>query len=61
MFKLASDIHFTRGVARIQARIDLGLGKHVVHLELPDFEMAPAEYHGERGVEIRLPLFRRAF
>ena len=60
-FRLAGDIHFTRGVARIQARIDLGIGSHVVQLELPDFEMAPANYRGERGVEIRVPLFKRTF
>lgn len=61
VFRLASDIHFTQGVARVRARLDLGIGDHRVHLELPDFEMAPTEYRGERGVEIRVPLFRREF
>lgn len=61
VFRLASDIHFTQGVARVRARLDLGIGDHLVQLELPDFEMAPTEYRGERGVEIRVPFFRREF
>ncbi len=56
-----SDWHFTQGKARIHARLDLGLGDHQFHLELPDMEMAPASYRGERGVEIRLPLFERSW
>lgn len=60
-FKVAGDVHFTHGVARIRATLDLGVAGHVVSLELPDVEMAPASYRGERGVEIRLPLFRRNF
>ena len=60
-FSLAGDVHFTHGVARIAARIDVGIAGHVLALELPDFEMAPTSYRGERGVEIRLPLFKRTF
>lgn len=60
-FKLAGDVHFTHGVARVAARLDIGIAGHVLHLELPDIEMAPASYRGERGVEIRVPLFRRTF
>jgi len=58
-FKLASDWHFASGKARIHARVELGLGTHQWHLELPDMEMLPASYRGERGVEVRLPLFER--
>ena len=58
-FKLDSDWHFTNGKARIQARLALGVGKHQFNLELPDMEMVPASYRGERGVEVRLPLFER--
>lgn len=59
--RFAGDVHFTAGVARIQARLDLGVAGHVMQLELPDVEMAPASYRGERGVEVRLPLFRRSW
>lgn len=58
-FKFDSDWYFTKGKARVQARVDLGIGQHQFHLELPDIDMVPASYHGERGVEIRLPLVER--
>ncbi len=61
VFHLSSDVHFTHGVARITAKLSFGIAGHVVDIELPDVEMAPAEYRGERGVEIRLPLFKRHF
>lgn len=60
-FRVDSDVHFTEGKAKVTARLELGIAGHMVHLELPDFEMAPAEYRGDRGVEIRMPLFKRAF
>lgn len=58
-FRLDSDWHFAGSKARIQARLSLGIGGHDWHLELPDMEMVPTSYHGERGVELRLPLFER--
>lgn len=58
-FRLDSDWHFAHGKARIQARVDLGIGEHHWHLELPDMEMLPTSVYGERGVEVRLPLLER--
>lgn len=58
-FRLDSDWHFAQGKARIQARLALGIGEHHWHLELPDMEMVPTSYRGERGVEVRLPLYER--
>lgn len=58
-FKVDTDWHFAAGKARIATRIDLGLGHHEFHLNLPDFEMLPTSVYGERGVEVRLPLFER--
>jgi hypothetical protein len=60
-FKFDSVVHFRDGMAMIQARLDLGIGGHVVHLDLPDMEMLPTEYHGERGVQLRVPLYRYYF
>lgn len=60
-FRVAGDVHFTEGLAKVTASVELGVAGHLLRLELPDFEMAPAEYHGDRGVEIRLPLFKRSF
>jgi hypothetical protein len=58
-FKLDTDWHFTAGKARIATRIDLGLGKHEWHLELPDVEMLPSSVYGDRGVEVRLPILEK--
>ncbi|MBS1118911.1 MAG: hypothetical protein H6Q90_1139 [Deltaproteobacteria bacterium] len=60
-FRLASDVHFTQGLARVATTVDLGIAGRTMHLELPEVEMVPASYRGERGVEVRLPLFRRRF
>ena len=58
-FRLASNVLFTDGLARINTKIDLAFRGRSVSLELPEMEMVPASYRGERGVELRLPLFRR--
>lgn len=58
-FRLDSDWYFMKGKARVQARLDVGIGTHQLHLELPDIDMVPASYRGERGVEIRLPIYER--
>lgn len=58
-FKFDSSWHFTQGRARIAARVCLGIGTHEWHVELPDVEMLPTSVYGERGVEVRLPLFER--
>ena len=60
-FKLASDVQFFDGKAHINARIDLTVAGNKLELELPEMEMVPASYRGERGVEVRLPLVRRSF
>lgn len=60
-FRLASDVHFTEGLARVRLRVDLAIAGRALRLRLPDVEMTPTEYQGERGVVVRLPLFRRNF
>ena len=60
-FGLASDVQFIGGLARINTRVDLSIAGRALHLELPEVEMTPTEYQGERGVVVRLPLFRRNF
>lgn len=59
--QLDGDIQFDDINAHVRARIDLGFHGHSVRLELPDFEMSPAAYRGDYGVELRLPLFVRTF
>jgi hypothetical protein len=60
-FNLASDVHFSDGKAQISARIALTVAGTRMQLDLPAMEMVPASYRGERGVEVRVPLFRRSF
>ena len=60
-FKFASDVRFYDGRAQINSRIDLTIAGNKLQLELPEMEMVPASYRGERGVEIRVPLFKRNF
>ena len=59
--QIDGDIQFDDANAHIRARIDLGFHGHALQLELPDFEMSPAAYRGDYGVELRLPLFVRKF
>jgi hypothetical protein len=55
------DIQFDDANAHVQCRLDLALHGHAVSFELPPFEMSPASYRGDRGVELRLPLFVQRF
>ncbi len=60
-FRLGSDFHFIDGVAKVTTRIDLCIAGRDLNLELPEVELAPASYRGERGVEVRLPILQRRF
>jgi len=54
-------VHFRHGVAQVDATIDLRVAGHGIRFELPDFEVAPRSYLGERYVEVRVPLVRGTF
>jgi hypothetical protein len=59
--RIASDVQFSQGAARINTRVDLTVAGRGLHLELPEVEMVPTEFHGDRGVAVRLPIFKRTF
>jgi len=59
--RLDSDIQLDDVRARISTRVDLGYQDHVLRFELPDVELAPTEYRGDYGVELRLPVFAMSF
>jgi hypothetical protein len=59
--RVNSDILFRSGYARVSARIDLSIVGQKISLELPDFDMIPRNYAGERYVELRLPLIEKRF
>lgn len=60
-FRFDSDLHFVDGLARVTARIDLAIAGKTLELSLPEVELEPTSYRGERGVEVRLPLINRRF
>lgn len=59
--EIEGDIHFRRGAAEVDAKVDLMIGGHAVRFELPDFEVMPRSYLGDRYVEVRVPLLRGSF
>jgi hypothetical protein len=60
-FRFDSDFHFIDGVARVTTRINLGLAGKSLDLQLPEVELVPTSYQGERGVEVRLPIVTGRF
>lgn len=60
-FTVDTLIRFQDGLAKIDARLCVGVANRVMHINLPEIEMLPTEYHGERGVQLRLPLYRHYF
>jgi len=60
-FSVDTLIRFKDGLAQFDARLCVGIADRVMHVNLPQVEMLPTEYHGERGVQLRVPLYRRYF
>lgn len=59
--RVSGDMHFRSGAAQVDARIDLLVAGRKLSLELPDFEVVPRSFAGERYVEVRVPLLRGSF
>lgn len=59
--RIDSDIQFDDATALVHSRIELALNGHALRVELPAFELSAASYRGDRGVQLRLPLFVRQF
>jgi hypothetical protein len=58
---IQSDVHFRRGAAGVDTVIDLRVAGKAMRFELPEFEVVPRSYLGERYVEVRVPLLRGTF
>ena len=56
-----SDVAFKSGYARVNATIKFGIAGKTWKLELPEFDMVPRSYDGERYVELRLPVIDFSF
>ena len=59
--RLDSDWLFGDGKARINARLELGLGSHVLDLKLPAMDVSEDTYHGIQLVQVNVPLLERRF
>ena len=59
--RVAGDVEVVDGTARIRSRLAFAIAGKQVNVRLPNVDVAPASYRGERGVEVRLPLLRRSF
>jgi hypothetical protein len=51
-----SDVAFKSGYARVNATLKLGVAGKTWQLELPEFDMVPRSWDGQRYVEVRLPV-----
>jgi hypothetical protein len=60
-FRVDSDFHFVDGLARVTTRIDLAIAGKTLELSLPEVELEPTSFRGERGVEVRLPIINKRF
>lgn len=59
--RVSGDLHFTGGMAKVSTQVQLGLAGHKLSLELPEVEVEPTSFRGERGVMLRLPLLQGSF
>lgn len=58
---VASDVKFSHGKARVAARVHLAVFGKSVDWTLPEFELVPRSYQGNRYVELRVPVFDLKF
>jgi hypothetical protein len=60
-FRFDSDWYFADNKATVNARLDLGISGHMLHLQLPTMEVIPDSYHGQQLVQLNVPLLQRRF
>lgn len=56
-----SDVAFKKGYARVNATVKLGVAGKSWQLEVPEFDVVPRSWDGERYVEVRLPVVDFSF
>jgi hypothetical protein len=59
--RIDGDVEFHHGAAQVDARLELGIAGRQLRLELPDFEVVPRSFGGERYLEVRVPLLSGHF
>jgi hypothetical protein len=60
-FNVDCGIQFQDLNAHVDAHIDLGFDGHLLRLELPEFQVQAAEYRGDYGVQVEVPVFVQRF
>ncbi len=56
-----SDWHFADNVARVNARLFLGIAGHEIAFKLPAMDVSTDSYHGESLVQVNMPLLEKHF
>jgi hypothetical protein len=56
-----SDWHFADNVARVNARLFLGIAGHEIALKLPAMDVSTDSYHGASLVQVNMPLLEKHF
>jgi hypothetical protein len=59
--RIDGDVVFDRGLARVDTRIGLSINGHDMQFVLPNIELVPSSYNGEKYVEVRVPLLSGDF
>lgn len=58
-FSLATDIQFVGSTAKVKATIDFSIQGKRMKFDLPEFEMMPQSYQGDRVVVLLVPIIQR--
>lgn len=59
--RIVGDVHLRGGLAAVDASVSVGVAGTMVVVALPNFELVPRSYLGERYVEVRVPIVRGSF
>lgn len=60
-FAIGSDVQFVGTDAHVRPHLDLGFQDRHVHVDLPEFEIMPQSYQGDRVVVFLVPFFQRGW
>jgi len=59
--RIDGDVKFENGLAHVDAAINLSINGYEMHLDLPQVDLVPSSYQGERYLEVRIPLIKGTF
>lgn len=59
--RIDGDVKFEHGLAHVDAAINLSINGYQMHLDLPQVDLVPSSYEGEKYLEVRIPLIKGTF